>query len=138
MLIVKCMKMELAVTEWMYCAWVLKRALVCLLLLSCGCTRASTVTAPSGVNTLYLVSLLPYPDSRPTLQPSWEEGPTLTLAGQLAVELINSRRDVLSDYNVELIVGDSGCDVKTKAVTAFVENVIVISVGFRTIFIVLK
>ena len=78
----------------------------------------------SKVTTLYLLSLLPYPDSRPTLQPSWEEGPTLVLAAQLAVELINNRSDILTDYNIELIAGDSGCDVSMKTITAFVNHVL--------------
>ena len=78
----------------------------------------------SRVSTLYLLSLLPYPDSRPTLQPSWDEGPTLVLAAQLAVELINNRSDILTDYNIELIAGDSGCDAATKTITAFVNHVL--------------
>ena len=78
----------------------------------------------SKVTTLYLLSLLPYPDFRPTLQPSWEEGPTLVLAAQLAVELINNRSDILTNYNIELIAGDSGCDVSTKTITAFVNHVL--------------
>ena len=78
----------------------------------------------SSAHTLYLLSLLPYPDSRPTLQPSWDEGPTLVLAAQLAVELINNRSDILTGYNIELIAGDSGCDAATKTITAFVNHVL--------------
>jgi len=118
------MKMELALmaTKWIKCCVLnLKRALFCLWLVSCTCI--CTCTSPGGANTLYLVSLLPYPDTRPTLQPSWEEGPALMPAAELAVELINNRSDILSDYNIEMIAGDSGCDVTTKAVTAFVETV---------------
>ena len=62
---------------------------------------------------LYILSLLPYPD--PEAQPSFTEGPTLTLAAQLAVNLINNSTDILSGYNLELVSGDSGCNIRSKA-----------------------
>ena len=74
--------------------------------------------------TLFLLSLLPYPDVRPKFQPSWDEGPTLILAEQLAVEQANKRQDILQGYNVELIKADSGCDISSKALIAFVSNVL--------------
>jgi len=74
--------------------------------------------------TLYLLSMLPYPDARPRFQPSWDEGPTLILAEQLAVEQANRREDILEGYNVELIKADSGCNINSKALMAFVSNVL--------------
>ena len=73
--------------------------------------------------TLYLLSMLPYPDARPRFQPSYE-GPTLILAEQLAVEQANRREDILEGYNVELIKADSGCNINSKALLAFVSNVL--------------
>ena len=61
----------------------------------------------SSIKPLYILSLLPYPD--PEAQPPWTEGPTLILAAQLAVDLINNSTDILSGYNLELVSGDSGC-----------------------------
>ena len=86
--------------------------------ITAGCVE---VTGPS---TLYILSLLPYPDDNPALQPSWDEGPTLFLAEQLAVEHINNRHDILQDYHLELVQGDSGCNIKSKAMLAFVEHVL--------------
>lgn len=71
---------------------------------------------------LYILSLLPYPDE--TFQPSWDEGPTLILAEQLAVELINNRSDILPGYTLQLLQGDSGCNIRSKANHAFFENVL--------------
>ena len=67
-----------------------------------------------------------YPDENASLdfQPSFAEGPSLSLAAQLAVEQINNRSDILEDYRLELIQGDSGCQVQIKTATAFVEHVI--------------
>lgn len=75
---------------------------------------------------LYILSLLPYPDEqgREDFQPSWDEGPTLFLAEQLAVELINNRSDILNGYTVKLLCGDSGCDIRSKANMAFFEKVL--------------
>ena len=73
-----------------------------------------TVPCNSSIDQpLYILSLLPYPD--PEAQPSFTEGPTLTLVAQLAVDLINNRTDILPGYNLELVSGDSGCNIRSKA-----------------------
>ena len=75
---------------------------------------------------LYILSLLPYPDDqgREDFQPSWDEGPTLFLVEQLAVELINNRSDILGGYTVELLRGDTGCNIRSKANQAFFEKML--------------
>ena len=83
-----------------------------------------TQTISKPLENLYILSLLPYPDTKPGFQPSWDDGPSLFLAGQLAVANINNRADILSGYNVELLEADSGCDVTGKAEIAFVENIL--------------
>lgn len=70
---------------------------------------------------LYLLSLLPYPDPNGT-QPSWTEGPSLILAEQLAVDIINKRTDLLPDHTLSLLQGDSGCNIKTKAAVSFINQ----------------
>ena len=73
---------------------------------------------------LYFLSLLPYPDPQPQFQPSWDEGPTLFLAEQLAVEHINQRNDILQNHTIALIQGDSGCNIEQKALLAFVDQLV--------------
>ncbi len=77
-----------------------------------------------STQTLYFLSLLPYPDPNPVLQPSWDEGPSVFLAEQLAVEHINKRSDILTGYQIELIQGDGGCDIWSKALVSFTKHVL--------------
>ena len=73
---------------------------------------------------LYFLSLLPYPDPRPLYQPSWDEGPTLFIAEQLAVDHINQRNDILTNYTVQIVKGDSGCNLELKAFLTFVQYLV--------------
>ena len=66
-------------------------------------------------NTLYLLSLLSYPDSDPLLVPSRTDGGTIIAGAQLAVSEIYNRTDVLANYNLELIPADDGCNISWKA-----------------------
>ena len=66
-------------------------------------------------NALYFLSMLPYPDPEPSLNPSIADGPDLFPAVQLAVDHVNNRSDVLRDYHIELIETDGGCDISSKA-----------------------
>lgn len=80
--------------------------------------------APCTTETVYLLTVLPYPNSLPTLHPSWDEGPDVIPAAQLAVEHVNNRTDVLSCYKLELINTDGGCDVTSKASISFTEAIL--------------
>ena len=40
------------------------------------------------------------------------------------MEQANRREDILEGYNVELIKADSGCNINSKALMAFVSNVL--------------
>ena len=88
--------------------------------------NAKESTCTSDNETIYILSLLPYPDpeGREVLQPSWDEGPTLYLSEQLAVELINKKDAILSGYTLKLLQGDSGCNIRSKANHAFFDNVL--------------
>ena len=61
--------------------------------------------------TIYLLTFVPYPDPRPSLHPSWDGGPNIVPALQLAVEHINNHTDVLNQYKLELINEDGGCNI---------------------------
>ena len=70
---------------------------------------------------LYLLSLLPYPYST---QPSdYHEGAYIFPGGQIAVELINNRSDILKGYDLELIEAVSGCTDTLPGVVSFVNEV---------------
>ena len=69
-------------------------------------------------NKLYLLSLLPYP---PSTQPS--DGPYIFPGAQIAAEVINSRSDILKDYDLELIKGVSGCSKEQDSLLSFVKEV---------------
>ena len=97
----------------------MSRTFVTVVQLLAFITVASSKQA--GAATINLLSLLPYPDPE-GLQPSWTEGPSLILAEQLAVDLVNNRTDILPDCRVELITGDSGCNIRTKAALSFIEG----------------
>lgn len=72
---------------------------------------------------LYLLTLLPYPDANGTLQPSWDEGPNISPAVELAVELINSNASILPEYELKLIHDDSGCEIVSRTYVSFVRGV---------------
>jgi len=75
---------------------------------------------------LLLLSLLPYFDPGYSQQPSWIEGPTLILAEQMAIELLNKREDTLPGHQLKLVQGDSGCNLKTRATVAIVERALAV------------
>ena len=86
-------------------------------------TILSTIAVAQGSEekTLYLLSLLPQPDSTPSLQPSIDTGPMVVTGGRQAVSRINNRSDILKDYKLDLIEADDGCNVTFKALTSLIE-----------------
>ena len=74
---------------------------------------------------LCLVVLGPYPDeaAAPIFQPDWDGGPALIPAVRLATDKINNRTNILDGYRLQLLEGDSGCDVNSKTAVSFVGNV---------------
>lgn len=80
-----------------------------------------TLALASKNKTIYLLCLLPYPD--PRYNPSWSEGPPISLALGMAQEQINNQTALLPDYHIQLIHDDSGCEFTTKAYVGFMRNV---------------
>ncbi|XP_064390016.1 gamma-aminobutyric acid type B receptor subunit 1-like [Halichondria panicea] len=68
--------------------------------------------------TLYILTLLPYPYINPLFDPSWVEGPQVSLALEIAKEEINNQLAVLPGYQIELIRGDCGCEYVDRAYEA--------------------
>ena len=79
-------------------------------------------SAGADIKTLYVVVHAPFPDD--IYSPGWEGGPSLVPGVKLAIEQINNRSDIISDYYLKLIVGDSGCNLHLKAQVSQVKNVV--------------
>ena len=70
---------------------------------------------------LHVVVLGPFPD--PVSPPGFEGGPAVVAAARVAANHINNRTDILQDYELKVLQGDSGCGQQLKATLAFVETI---------------
>ena len=75
-------------------------------------------TAEQELN-LLILEATPNPPLPPFYQPSYAEGPALSLAAELATEMANRNSSVLPGYHLNLLYGDSGCSIPFRAVEAF-------------------
>ena len=93
---------------------------VFLLLIVIGC---HSDMAPKS-ETMYLLSLLSYPDPSDdhSLRPSLTNGGYIIPGAKLAVQEINNRTDILTNYKLELIVADDGCNVSWKSIISLINN----------------
>ena len=71
---------------------------------------------------IYLLSLLPYFNEEPSLNPSWNDGDNVEPALHLAKDQINAHPHILQDYRMEFILGKSGCQQIQKTIVSFVEE----------------
>ena len=96
-----------------------RQAILLLLLIFAG---RDGVSAQSGKNhTLYLLSLLAYPNNNTSLEPSISDGNDIIPGAHLAVSDINNRSDVLTDYRLELLTAADGCNVSWIAVVNLID-----------------
>ena len=98
---------------------------LCLLLIATVFVPSGTTEHQLETQSVYFLTILPYPDPTATVQPAWDAGPHLLPAAELAVELINNRTGLLEGYHLELISDDGGCNIVVKTVTSFVRQVLV-------------
>jgi gamma-aminobutyric acid type B receptor len=73
-----------------------------------------------------LLTILPYPvdpNDSVSLRPYWDGGLAVLPAAQLAVEHVNQDPNTLPGYRVELLNIDGGCNVFSRALTNFVEQI---------------
>ena len=82
------------------------------------CERHNNCTAERNGGTVYFGLILSYPDplGRKTLAAAFDDGHDIAPAAYLAVEQVNNRSDLLSDYQVKLLPLDGGCDVTERTV----------------------
>ena len=96
-----------------------KLVLVLHLLLMRRLYPANGNSTDSGSTDLYVLVLSPYPDPVFKSKIGWTGGPALFPAAQLAADMINDRPDMLQEFTLRLINGDSGCDFYTQATLTF-------------------
>eukprot|EP00731_Ephydatia_muelleri_P008966 Em0004g1304a len=91
-----------------------------LLLIAIGCHGDVALKS----ETLYLLSLLSYPDPSgdPLLQPSFTNGEKIIPGATLAIQEINNRTDILTNFKLELIEADDGCDSDIKSIISLTNN----------------
>ena len=95
--------------------------MVLLLIFALVCLQS----AGADIKTLYVVVHAPFPDVNAVPGSiGWEGGPSLVPGVKLAIEQINNRSDIISDYYLKLIVSDSGCNLHLKARVSQVKNVV--------------
>ena len=82
------------------------------------CERHSCTAERNASSTIYFGLMLSYPDplGRKAFAAGFDDGHDIAPAAYLAVEQINNRSDLLSDYHVELLPLDGGCDVTERTV----------------------
>ena len=68
-----------------------------------------------------ILTLLPYYDQ--SNNPSWNHGNDVQPALDLAMDQINNNSQMLENYTLNLIHGNSGCDILTQTAVVFVEKV---------------
>ena len=88
-----------------------------LLILLLGVRNSATGNVTPSEDSRTSISLLvlgPYPDTIRVNNPDWSGGPTLIPAVRLAAARINNRSDILPGYRLQLLEGDSGCNILSK------------------------
>ena len=71
---------------------------------------------------IYLLTLLPYYNPDPSLDPAWNEGDNIQPAMELAKDQINSNPSILENYTLELIHAHSGCDIQVEIEYSFIKK----------------
>ncbi len=90
---------------------------IVVLLLLCQQARQNRTT------NIYLLTLIPYPNPDPELNPSWDDGDNIRPALELAKDQINNSSSLLQNYTLQLVHADGGCQIATTTAVGFVREV---------------
>ena len=93
--------------------------ILAICLVECCCSSNLIKNASKEKEVLYLLTLLPYYNPDPSLNPSWNEGDNIQPAMELAKDQINSNPLILENYTLELIHAHSGCDILVETEYSF-------------------
>ena len=77
---------------------------------------------PDAKPVIHLLSLLPYFNPEPTLNPSWNAGDDIQPALELAQDQINNSTALLENYTLQLIYAQEGCSQVSRTFVSFVMN----------------
>ena len=97
----------------------MKVALVSVALLVIVLICQSLLVTSENKTKIYLLTLLPYYNPDPSLNPAWNEGDNIQPAMELAKDQINSNFSILENYTLELIHAHSGCDIPIETEYSF-------------------
>ena len=97
-------------------------ALFLLLVISCSLQLRCEGRTAGEKEVLYLLSLLPYFNEEPTLNPSWHEGDCIAPALHLAQDQVNAHPNILQNHRLELIMAQGGCQQVSRTIVSYVEE----------------
>lgn len=89
-------------------------------------SSTTSLVSSSDKHTLYLLVLLSfhYPELPRAGQRAWDRGAELLPSVRLAVEMVNNRRDILGDFQLEIVPADSGCNYNTRGAEQYIREVL--------------
>lgn len=87
-----------------------------------NCTNGEGAASDSDRVAIRLLTLLPYFNPIPSLNPSFDQGNDIQPAINLAVDQVNCNISLLTNYTLELVHGFDGCDVMTETSLGFLKH----------------
>ena len=97
----------------------MKVALVSVALLVIVLICQSLLVTSENKTKIYLLTLLPYYNPDPSLDPTWNDGDNIQPVMDLAKDQINRNPSILENYTLELIHAHSGCDILVEIEYSF-------------------
>ena len=91
------------------------------ILVTC-CDGFHKCTAAGQKQAIYLLSLLPYHNPEPSLNPSWNDGQNIQPAMELARDQINNSSALLQNYTLCLLFAEGGCNQVGRTTVSFVTH----------------
>ena len=93
--------------------------IVILLLVWCCCSLVCCQETPDK-KVIYLLSLLPYYNTDPSISPSFDGGQNIQPALELAQDQINNSSTLLENYTLKLVFAQDGCNIMSVATLSYV------------------
>ena len=85
-------------------------------------TASNVQNNSTGKQTIYLLTILPYYNPDPSLNPSWNDGDNIHPALELAEDQINNSLALLQNYTLQLVHAEGGCMEPSLTAVSFVRE----------------